>query len=214
MNTVTTKLTYGHHALEGLMEDGQIWLRGDQIAPPLGYSDERSLRLLFKRNQEEFTSQEARLIVHHTAGGPQEKWHFSLRGAELLAMLSRTPEGKKFRRWVLDVLEGRRQKRAVQGELALPGTHKLPMEAMLALEQAQSLIEPTHPAHAAITQMISGEMPLAADPVLDRLVDRYDGAHKLQSEAQRFFNQIRAEATRSGYTLEAVKRARRLRRAG
>lgn len=211
MTTLTTKLSYGHHALDGVMMDGQIWLRGRQIDVPLGFSHPKHVRRLFNRHQDEFTDQEARLIAQSTASGVQETLLFSLRGCELLAMLARTPEGKKFRRWVLDVLEGRRQRRAVQGELALPGTHRLPMEATRALEQAQALIELEHPAYAAIGQMIAGKMPLADDPGLDRLVEQYEGAHKLQAEAQRYFSMIRQEAVRMGYTLEAVKRARRVR---
>ena len=34
---------------------------------------------------------------------------FSLRGAQLLAIFARTPPAKRFRRWVLDVLEGKAQ---------------------------------------------------------------------------------------------------------
>jgi prophage antirepressor-like protein len=214
MNSLTTKLSYGSHALEGVMMDGQIWLRGAQLGQPLGYHDHRKLLHLFGRYRDEFSELEARKIAMPTERGPQEMWMFSLRGSELLALLARTQEGKKFRRWVLDVLEGRRQRRALQGELALPGTHILPMEAVRALEQARDLIEAEHPAHAAIGQMIDGKMPLADDPGLDRLVEQYDGAHKLQAEAQRFFSTIRREAQRMGYTLEAVKRARRMRHAG
>lgn len=211
MTTLTTKLSYGHHALDGVMMDGQIWLKVGQIDAPLGFSDFRHVRRLFDRHRDEFSDQEARKLIVPTERGPQEMWMFSLRGAELLAMLARTPEGKKFRRWVLDILEGRRQRRAVQGELDLPGTHALPMEATRALEQARSLIEPDHPAFSAIGQMIEGRLPLADDPGLDRLVDQYEGAHKLQAEAQRHFSTIRRDAVRMGYTLEAVKRARRVR---
>lgn len=211
MTTLTTKLSYGHRALEGMMMDGQIWLRVSQIDLPLGYSHTNQVTRLFNRNREEFTDQEVRLLQSQTPGGNQSTLLFSLRGCELLAMLARTPEGKKLRRWVLDILEGRRQRRAVQGELDLPGTHMLPMEATRALEQARSLIEPDHPAHAAIGQMIEGRLPLADDPGLDRLVDQYEGAHKLQAEAQRHFSTIRRDAARMWYTLEAVKRARRVR---
>jgi hypothetical protein len=182
-----------------------------QIDLPMGYAHPNQVTRLFNRHRDEFTDLEVQKVAQPTGHGPREMLLFSLRGCELLAMLARTPEGKKFRRWVLDILEGRRQRRAVQGELDLPGTHMLPMEATRALEQARALIEPDHPAHAAIGQMIEGRLPLADDPGLDRLVDQYEGAHKLQAEAQRHFSTIRRDAVRMGYTLEAVKRARRVR---
>ena len=48
-----------------------------------------------------------------TAGGRQPVRIFSPRGCYLLGMLARTERAKAFRRWVLDVLEGRQVPRKV-----------------------------------------------------------------------------------------------------
>lgn len=100
-------LNYDRTRLDGIRMDGQVWLRGDQIAPPLAYRDERSLRLLYERHRDEFTPDETRLIVEQTAGGAQQVRVFSLNGVRLLAMLARTEPAARFRRWVLDLLSGK-----------------------------------------------------------------------------------------------------------
>lgn len=106
-NDQSIMLTYDRTRLDGVRMDGQVWLRGDQIAPPLGYRDERNVRLLFERNEREFTPDESRVIAMPTAGGPQQVRVFSLQGVRLLAMLARTEPAARFRRWVLDLLSGR-----------------------------------------------------------------------------------------------------------
>lgn len=93
--------------------DGQIWLRGPQIADALGFANTRHLNDLFKSNLAEFTPSMTALVKMDTAGGPQDVRIFSLRGAHLLGMFSRTDRSGEFRRWVLDVLEQ-------QGRPALP----------------------------------------------------------------------------------------------
>ena len=45
------------------------------------------------------------LTTVDTAGGKQQVRVFSLRGCHLLAMFSKTPVAKEFRRWVLDLIE-------------------------------------------------------------------------------------------------------------
>lgn len=86
---------------------GQTWLRGPQIAGALGYNREDRLADLYARNAAEFTPDMTEVIDLPTAGGVQPVRIFSLRGAHLLGMLARTARAAEFRRWVLDVLEGR-----------------------------------------------------------------------------------------------------------
>jgi muconolactone delta-isomerase len=107
-NDITTiALNYGGMSLTGIQMDGQTWLRGEQLVPPLGLGSDRAVRIIFERNAEEFGSHETRLIVEQTAGGPQQVRVFSLRGARLLAFFAKTEPAARFRRWVLDLLEGR-----------------------------------------------------------------------------------------------------------
>ncbi|MGV2702287.1 UNVERIFIED_CONTAM: hypothetical protein MT382_00475 [Aeromonas salmonicida] len=89
---------------------GQPWLTATQIAQALGYASEKSISNLYNRNADEFTPCMTLVINSMTKGfgnGSSEKEVriFSLRGAHLIAMFSRTALAKEFRRWVLDVLD-------------------------------------------------------------------------------------------------------------
>lgn len=86
--------------------NGQPWLRLPQIGAALGYANPYKVQQVYDRSADEFTDQMTALVELHTAGGKQQVRIFSLRGAHLLAMLSRTKVAKEFRRWVLDILEG------------------------------------------------------------------------------------------------------------
>ncbi|MCO5410782.1 Bro-N domain-containing protein [Ralstonia mojiangensis] len=84
------------------------WLRGSQVASALGYKNHRTaIAELYDRNADEFTDEMTHLVELDTAGGRQQVRIFSPRGCYLLGMLARTERAKAFRRWVLDVLEGR-----------------------------------------------------------------------------------------------------------
>lgn len=86
---------------------GQAWLRLPQIGAALGYESPYKVQQLYDRNADEFTPDMTQVLELPTAGGVQPVRVFSLRGAHLLGILSRTERAAAFRRWVLDVLEGR-----------------------------------------------------------------------------------------------------------
>lgn len=83
------------------------WLRAPQIEEALGYEKRYAIHTLYDRNADEFTDEMVQLTELPTAGGPQQVRIFSPRGCYLIGMLARTERAKRFRRWVLDVLEGR-----------------------------------------------------------------------------------------------------------
>ena len=67
----------------------------------------RSVNRVFNKNRDEFTDDMTAILTMETAGGPQEVRIYSTRGAYLMGMLAKTESGKRFRQWVLDVLEGK-----------------------------------------------------------------------------------------------------------
>ena len=93
--------------------EGQLWLRAPEIARALAYAREDAISSIYRRNADEFTaemSQTVNLTVSQNNGQLQREVRiFSLRGAYLLGMFASTPPAKRFRRWVLDVLEGKAQ---------------------------------------------------------------------------------------------------------
>ncbi|WP_068638714.1 BRO-N domain-containing protein [Thauera butanivorans] len=89
--------------------DGQIWLTSAEIALALGYSRDDKIGRLYDRHVDEFTPAMTVLAENPTSGASKNLRTkvrlFSLRGAHLLAMFSRTPVAAEFRRWVLDILD-------------------------------------------------------------------------------------------------------------
>lgn len=96
--------------------DGQQWLRGNQIGAALGYADEKAIPRIYARHADEFSDEMTRVVNLTTHTGERETRVFSLRGAHLLAMFSRTSVATEFRRWVLDVLD--RESSAKAGDIA------------------------------------------------------------------------------------------------
>ncbi len=89
---------------------GQPWLTAPQIAQALGSANDDAVSRIYRRNADEFTpcmTLTVKLTVKGFCNGSREKEVriFSLRGAHLIAMFSRTALAKEFRRWVLDVLD-------------------------------------------------------------------------------------------------------------
>lgn len=98
-------LVFQHTTFDIVDRDGQPWLRGIQIASALGYSDDSSITRIYARYADEFTDRMACTVKLTDQVQDREVRIFSLRGAHLLAMLSRTKVAKEFRKWVLDVIE-------------------------------------------------------------------------------------------------------------
>lgn len=113
-----------------------IWLRAADIARALGYQREDKVSRLYQRNADEFTPDMTQIIEIYAEPhfGTDKNLSdgrcriFSLRGCHLLAMFSRTPVAKAFRKWVLDVLD----RLAEEEQAALPHG-----DTLTAAEQAQ-----------------------------------------------------------------------------
>ncbi len=83
---------------------GQTWLTSTQIAQALGYANDDAVSRIYRRNADEFTPCMTGTVNLTVPGNPMPipVRIFSLRGAHLIAMYSRTGLAKEFRRWVLD----------------------------------------------------------------------------------------------------------------
>ncbi len=67
----------------------------------------RSVGRVFAKNADEFTDDMTAILTVETLGGPQQVRIFSARGCYLMGFLIKTDAAQRFRRWVLDVLEGK-----------------------------------------------------------------------------------------------------------
>lgn len=106
MNSVQNKELTFHNTNFSYMEmAGQIWLTAAEVGEALGYSDDKAIHRLYRKHVDEFTVNMTGVVKVTTPGGIQDSRVFSLRGAHLMGMFSRTTKAKEFRRWVLDILD-------------------------------------------------------------------------------------------------------------
>ena len=118
-----TTLTFQDKTLHVIDRNGDKWLTVNDIAAALYPTNQRGsqietpfvsrVRMLYKRNAEEFSDSMTALVDIETEGGVQKIRVFSLRGAHLLGMLARTKKAKEFRRWVLDIIERHNHERGI-----------------------------------------------------------------------------------------------------
>ncbi|EGR2105463.1 hypothetical protein DYF88_08275 [Vibrio cholerae] len=103
---MSNQLTFQGVCLNPIEKEAQLWLSASDIANALGYKSPKSISNIYARYSDEFSSGMSEVINLMTSGNYQKSVRiFSLRGAHLIAMFSRTSIAKEFRKWVLDVLD-------------------------------------------------------------------------------------------------------------
>lgn len=106
---MTNELTFKSHILTPIIINNLPYLGILQIGVALGYAKPNLALKIYNSHADEFTPDMSFLTTVDTAGGKQQVRVFSLRGCHLLAMFSKTPVAKEFRRWVLDLIEQHNQ---------------------------------------------------------------------------------------------------------
>ncbi|MDE9427453.1 BRO family protein [Xenorhabdus bovienii] len=92
--------------------DGKIWFTASSLASLLEYADDKSVNKIYSRNKDEFTEEMSRVVKVTTSEKSKgyDNWEteariFSLRGAHLVGMLSKTKVAKDLRKWLLDLAD-------------------------------------------------------------------------------------------------------------
>lgn len=111
MTKLPAHLSFADTELTIIDQQGHPWISAADLARALGYASPDAISRIYRRNVDEFAEDmclTVNLTVKGFGSGDSEKLVtiFSPRGCHLVAMLSRTPRAKAFRKWVLDVLEG------------------------------------------------------------------------------------------------------------
>lgn len=102
------QLIFKSQTLTPVIVNNLPYLRVPQIEGALNYRSGKLLQI-YNRHADEFTPEMSFLTTIDTKGGKQQVRVFSLRGCHLLAMFSKTPVAKEFRKWVLDLIEQHNQ---------------------------------------------------------------------------------------------------------
>ena len=101
-------LKFNSHKFVVVEHDGRSWLTAADIASALGYARSDQVSRIYARHEREFTSSMTMIFETVTLGSANitsEARLFSLRGAHMIGMFSRTAKGAEFRHWVLDRLD-------------------------------------------------------------------------------------------------------------
>lgn len=128
---MSNQLVFNNTPLSVTTLNNEIWLTSAELAKALQYTDSKSVTRLYKANIDEFTPNMSEVIESVTSRNLKTLTRiFSLRGAHLIAMFSRTDVAKEFRKWVLDILE-KESKLQTSPEADIP----LPREVLFNLEK-------------------------------------------------------------------------------
>jgi hypothetical protein len=101
-------LKFNEHQFAIVESGGKTWLTATDIASALGYARSDQVSRIFERHQREFSPSMTMIYQTVSLGivaPPIDIRLFSLRGAHLIGMFSRTSKGEEFRKWALDQLD-------------------------------------------------------------------------------------------------------------
>ncbi|CDH01614.1 Bro-N domain-containing protein [Xenorhabdus bovienii] len=110
---MSTALTFKEHEITPFdNSDNKIWFTGEHLAELLGYKDSKKVANLYSRHKDEFTESMSTVAKVRTSKESMaygcllsEVRLYSLRGAYLIGMFSRTKVAKELRIWLLDLAE-------------------------------------------------------------------------------------------------------------
>lgn len=107
---INNLVQFNNHNLEIINKNGQRYFSAPQIGAALGYARSDKIVQIYNRHNDEFTPDMSDTLKLRLSGNLETDVRiFSLRGCHLLAMFSKTPVAKKFRRWILDLIEQQNQ---------------------------------------------------------------------------------------------------------
>ncbi|OCG68000.1 hypothetical protein A9G39_03480 [Gilliamella sp. Imp1-6] len=103
---MSNQLMFNDSPVQLVNHNNQIWITSAELAKALQYSNSKAVTMIYNKYSDEFTSCMSQVLEISTSGNYIKKVRiFSLRGCHLVAMFSRTPIAKEFRKWVLDILD-------------------------------------------------------------------------------------------------------------
>lgn len=147
MSTLSTHLADFHgYPIEIIDHNNQPWLTGEQVGKALGIKHARTgIRKLYDRHADEFTNDMTGEVDVTSPSGVQKTRIFSPRGAWMLGMWSQTDKAKRFRQWILDVLEKQTQQQPPQFALTDDILEKKYIDAKRTIKHLQTIAVKVNP---------------------------------------------------------------------
>lgn len=159
MNIVAkSDLNFHGKALVPVSNITGIWLTSSDLAKALEYSNSRAVTMIYNKYADEFSPGMTQVLEVSTSGNYRKKVRvFSLRGAHLIAMFSRTDVAKEFRRWVLDILDREVQQSPIAKQFSDEELIGLCYQ-QLWMENSQKLCKELYPAMKQLRSELSGKV--------------------------------------------------------
>nr|WP_083446747.1 BRO family protein [Xenorhabdus sp. GDc328] len=116
---MSNQLTFRNTVFTSVNHANDIWLTAPELAKALQYKKTDAITQIYERNSDEFSTAMT-LTLNLSVNGINNSLRkkvvrvFSLRGAHLVAMFSKTSVAKEFRKWVLDILDREVEKEATE----------------------------------------------------------------------------------------------------
>ena len=99
INMSSLALSFNEVNFTPVQKNGQIWLTASELAGALGYAKSDAVTQVYERNKDEFNASMTTTlklsVVRKTGKVEMENRIFSLRGAHLIAMFSKTSIAKQ-----------------------------------------------------------------------------------------------------------------------
>lgn len=125
---MTNQLVFNNTPLTFITLNNQIWITSNELAKALQYSNSKAVTMIYNKYSDEFTHCMSTVLESSTVKGmPYKTRIFSLRGAHLIAMFSRTEIARDFRKWVLDILDKEVEKTTPQSATSPVPVPSLPV---------------------------------------------------------------------------------------
>lgn len=113
------ELTFKNQTIIPVIVNNLPYLTASQVGIALNYARPDKINSIYQSHRDEFTDTMTFTTDLVVQGQNRQVRVFSLRGCHLLAMFSKTPVAKEFRRWVLDLIEQHNKSIANYGESAI-----------------------------------------------------------------------------------------------
>ena len=103
------ELTFKNQTIVPVIVNNLPYLTASHVGIALNYARPDKINSIYQSHRDEFTDTMTFTTDLVVQGQNRQVRVFSLRGCHLLAMFSKTPVAKEFRRWVLDLIEQHNQ---------------------------------------------------------------------------------------------------------
>ena len=103
------ELTFKSQKIIPVIVNNLPYLTATQVGAALNYARPDKINSIYQSHRDEFADTMTFTTDLVVQGQNRQVRVFSLRGCHLLAMFSKTPVAKEFRRWVLDLIEQQNQ---------------------------------------------------------------------------------------------------------